>query len=223
MTTTTHHPSMTARVFLFGGDNGADSGQVIGRAVHEHGIARGSLRGVRRLTGSALETVDQEVGAVTGGLLELDLGDLLVAGWKKYATLTDSARRTLSAPGSEEVVQLASHQVTFTYRPHVDLLIDGARLNSFELDVTLVFELTGVSAVVRSGDLVALRGGTCEVTGTLTLEGAKLADRKGRFDSGILVPLPRPIPLVEKPFPFIPEQSPGRDPGVAGRPSQGDR
>lgn len=223
MTTTTLDQPLTARLFLFGDGSDADSAQAIGRAVHQHGVARASLRGVRRLTGSALETVDQEIGAVTGGLLDLDLGDILVAGWRRYTSLTDSARRTLAAAGSEEVVLLATHQVTCSYQPRVDLLVDGALLNSFELDLTLVFEVTGLAAVVRSGDLAALRGGACEVTGTLSLEGAKLAERQRSFDLGMLVPLPRPIPLVEKPPPFIPEQAPGPEPGAASHTSPRDR
>jgi hypothetical protein len=220
MTTTTLHQPMTARLFLFGDGNGADSAQVIGRAVHEQGVARASLHGARRLTGSALEAVDQELGEVASGLLDLDLGDLLVAGWKKYESLTDSARRTLASPGSEEVVLLATHQITCSYQPYVDLLLDGVRLNSFEIDLTLVFEVTGVEAVVRAGDLVALRGGRCQVAGTLSLEGARLVERDRGFDLGLLVSLPRPIPLVEKPSPFIPEQASGLEQDSPGRPSQ---
>lgn len=220
MTTTTFHPPLTARLFLFGEDSGADSAQVLARAVHEHGVAGASLRGVRRLSGSALETVDQEIGAVADGMLDLDLGDLLVAGWKKYASLTDAARRTHAAPGSEEVVVLATHQLTCSLQPHVDLLLDGVRLNSFEFDLTLVFEVIGLVAVVRSGDLVALRGGECRVTGTLDLEGAKLAERRGRFSTGLLVPLRQPIPLVDEPPPFIPEQAAALEPDAAGHPPQ---
>jgi hypothetical protein len=34
------------------------------------------------------------------GLLALDLGDLLIGGWRKYGALTAAARRTRAAPGS---------------------------------------------------------------------------------------------------------------------------
>jgi hypothetical protein len=198
VTISTREPRVTARAFLFDDGSGIDTADAIGRAIHERGVAGASFRGVRRLSGSALETVDQEIGAITDGLLDMDLGDSLVSGWRKYSALTQSARRTLTAPASEEVVVLASHRATCTYHPRVDLLIDGVRLNSFEFELTIIFEITGLAAVVRSGDLVVLRGGTCRVTGTLSLEGMKLARGQRNLDLRLLIPLHRPIPLVEK-------------------------
>lgn len=207
MTSSMLDSRVTARAFLFDDGSGADTADSISRAITEHGVAGASLRGVRRLTGSALETVDKEIGAVTAGLLDLDLGDILVSGWRKYATLTQSARRTLAAPGSEEVVLLATHRMTCTYHPRVDLLIDEVRLNSFEFELEVVFDITGLSAVVRSGDLVALRGGECQVTGKLSLEGAKLAERQRKLAPGLLIQLHHPIALVENVTPAIPQQA----------------
>jgi hypothetical protein len=209
VTISTLEPRVTARAFLFDDGSRADTADVIGRAIHERGVARASFRGVRSLSGSALETVDQEIGTITDGLLDMDLGDILASGWRKYSALTQSAHRTLTAPASEEVVVLATHRVTSTYHPRIDLLIDGVRLNSFEFELKIDLEVTGLSAVVRSGDLVALRGGTCQATGTLSLEGMKLATRHQNLDIGLLIPLHRNIPLVEKVTPLIPPQATG--------------
>jgi hypothetical protein len=211
VTISTLEPRVTARAFLFDDGSGVDTAATIGRAIHERGLASASFRGVRRLSRSALETVDHEIGTITDGLLDLDLGDILVSGWCKYSALVQSARRTLSAPTSEEVVVLATHRVTSTHRPRVDLLIDGTRLNSFEFELHIDVEVTGLSAVVRSGDLVALRGGACQVSGTLSLEGVKLAARRQNLDAGLLIPLRCNIPLVEKMTPLIPSQAPGAE------------
>ena len=215
MTTTILNPRVTARAFLFDDGSGTDTATVIGREISKRGVAKASFRGVRRLSGSALEAVDKEIGTVTDGLLDMDLGDTLVSSWRKYSELTQSAQRTLAAPGSEEIVVLARHRVSGAYHPRVDLLIDGVLLNSFEFELTIVFEVTGVSAVVRSGDLVALRGGESQVTATLSLEGAKLGARKQAFDLGLLIQLQRPIPLVEKPTPFVPPHVAGADTDTA--------
>lgn len=196
MTTSTHYPGVIARTFLFDDGSGIDTADAIGKAISKHGVAKATFRGVRRLSGSALETVNKEIGTVTDSLLDMDLGDILVSGWSKYSALTESARRTLAVPASEEVVVLARHRITCTYHPRVDLLIDGTRLNSFEFELTFRFMVTGLSAVVRSGDLVALRGGECHVTGMLSLEGKELADQEGNLDLGLLIRLNRPIPLV---------------------------
>jgi len=216
VTITTLDSGVTARAFLFDDGSGADTADIIGRAIHERGLASASFRGVRRLSGSALETVDQEIGSLTDSLLDMDLGDILVSGWRKYSALVQAAHRTLSPPPSEEVVALATHRVTSTHRPRVDLLIDGKRLNSFEFELKVDVEVTGLSAVVRSGDLVALRGGVCQLSGTLSLEGVKLAAREQSLDLGLLMPLRRHIPLVEKVSPLIPTQTPGAEADTGG-------
>jgi hypothetical protein len=210
-------PRMTVKSFLFQTASGSrTAAEAIGRSVKEHGVTRSALRGVRRLSGPALDAIDEEVGSVAGGLLDMDLGDILVAGWRKHDALTESARRTLAVEGSEEVVVLASHRVEWCYTPKVDLLLDGVTLNSFEFDCKITFDLTALSVVIRAGDLVAFRGGGCQVSGKLTLEGATVAACRRKFDVGLLVRLDRPIPLATPVAAFVPAQStPGRAQAVA--------
>lgn len=198
MSATAQIAPMTARVFLLGGDAGADTGEVLGRALSQHGVARSALQAVRHLSGSAVQTVDREIGTVADGLLDLDLGEVLVAGWRKHVALTESAKRTLAAPGSEEIVALASHRITSTSSPHVDLFLDDAKVKTLEFELEIVFDLTALSAVVRLGELVALRGGECLVTATLTLEGWRLAERQGHIDLALTVQLQPGVTLVDK-------------------------
>jgi hypothetical protein len=186
--------SVTARSFLLG-----DSGDAsLGRKLTEQGVARSTLSGLRRLSAAALHTVDQEIGAVASGLLELDLGDMLLAGWRKYAALTDAARRTLAAPASEEVLELATHRITSAYRPRVDVFVDNQKITTVEFDLTTVFDLTGLAAVVKAGDLVALRSGECLVTATLRLGDARLAERREKLDLVQRIRLDPPISLIDK-------------------------
>ncbi len=196
MTLTT--PPMTALSFVLDDDSGGESAAALGRTLHLHAVTGSALRAVRHLASSVAETVDQEFGAVAATMLELDLGDALVSGWRKHAELTESARRTLDVPGSEEVHALASHRIASTYRPHVDLYMDDLLVNSFEFELQICFDLTALAAVVRAGDLVSIRGGDCTADVTLRLEGAHLAHRRHRLDLGVVVPLRHPIPLVDQ-------------------------
>lgn len=189
---------LTARVFLFPDERTGGGAPSLRRSLGERGVGRATVQRVRHLSHSGLDAVDDEIGRVAEGLMEIDLGDALVAGWRKHSSLTESARRTLATPGSEEVVVLATHKVTSTYRPSVDLLVDGVRLNSFEFELTVEFDVKGLSAVVRGGALVALRGGECLVAARVSLEGARLAERERYLEVGLLVPLDRPVPLVDK-------------------------
>ena len=189
---------VTLRAFLFDTGAGEDTAEVIGRTLSEHGVAQAGLIGVRKLSTSVVHSVDREVGTVLDGLLDLDLGDILVSCWRKHRSLVEAAEHTLAVPGSEEIVVLALHRATATYSPHVDLYVDDVKVNTFEFELSVVFAATGLAAVVRHGDLVGLRGGDCLVTATLTLEGGRLAQQQRHFDAGLLVGLHRPIALVDK-------------------------
>ncbi|MBD0293541.1 MAG: hypothetical protein ICV70_08215, partial [Jiangellaceae bacterium] len=146
---------------------------------------------------SGLQAVDHEIATVTDGLLDLDVGDILVSGWRKYAALSKAAKSTLTAPDSEEVVALATHKITFTHRPHIDLFVNDAKVNTLEFELILAFDLSGVLAVVKSGKLVALRAGKCVLTATLSLEKGQLARRQGHIDLPLVVQLHPPVTLLD--------------------------
>jgi hypothetical protein len=194
------------RAFLLGQPADGEVTTDLGQAVAEKGLAGPTLGGVRHLSTSAVRTVDHEVGTAVAQLLSMDLGDVLVAGWRKYQALVDAARRTRSSPDREEVLALATHRVTCSYSPRVDMLVDDIRVNTFEFEVTLTFDVTGLSAIVAGGDLVGLSGGACLVTGTLTLEGAVLVHRQRTFDPRFVVSLHQPIQLLPTPEPTPPQQ-----------------
>jgi cobalamin biosynthesis Co2+ chelatase CbiK len=184
-------------VFLLGDDKGADTTEILARSLRECGVTQSAIQGLGSLPASALQAVHREVATVADRLLELDLGDILLSGWRKYTDLTKAAERTLASPGSEEVVVLATHHVVSTHHPSVDLLVDGTKVHTFVFELKVEFDLNGVVAVVRQGDLVALRCGECVVTATLTLEGTSLKrSRKARIELPLVVRLNRPISLT---------------------------
>ncbi|MGH3772577.1 MAG: hypothetical protein ACRDRW_14470 [Pseudonocardiaceae bacterium] len=188
---------LSARVFLFG--DTTDTVEVLAHSLSEQGLSPFTIQGLRNLSGSALQAVNHEIATVADGLLNLDLGEVLMSGWRKYTDLATAAERTLASPGSEEVVVLATHRVSSTHRPSVDLLVDGVKVHTFVFELTVVFDLNAVTAVLRQGALVALRGGECVITATLTLQGTPLElSRKGRIDLALVIPLHRPIPLARQ-------------------------
>ena len=87
--------------------------------------------------------------------------------------------------------------MTSSFRPSVDLMVDGVRVNSFELDLSMVFDVTGVAAVVRDGALVAVRDG-CLVTAKLTQEGVRLAEGQHHLDIEAVLPLRKAVPLTRR-------------------------
>lgn len=185
---------LSADALLFG--SAAETVDAVGDAINQLGITRTALRSVRRLSPSAIAVVDREIGTITGGLLNLDLGDVLLSAWRKYTKLTDAARRTLVISGSEEIVPLARHTVRSAYSPHVDLIASGVRIHSFKFELGIVFELTALQAIVRAGTLTALRGGECVVTARLSLDGIQLAHKDRSVDLELMVRLHPPRTLI---------------------------
>lgn len=198
MTTNLLEPDLSVRSFLVGRADDAESEPGLGHALKVRHVAQSVLRSSRPLSAAVLGAIDDEIGDIAEDMLDIDVGDALVHGWSSYAQLTESARRTLSTPGSEVVV-LARHQITSTYRPNVDLLVDRRLVGSIAFEVRLDFDVTGLAAVLRAGSLVALRGGDVVFKATVLLYGETIAQRQDRIDPELIVRLDPPVVLSRPP------------------------
>lgn len=184
---------LTVRALLSSDGSVSDA---IEQTIGDEDITRTALRSVRRLTRSAVAVVNHEIAAMVEDLLDLDLGDLLISGWRKYTKLTDAARRTLAVAGSREIVSLAAHRMRSTYKPRVDLVVNGATFHSFEFELDLVFDVTALEAVVRAGTLLRLNSGKCVVAATMCLDGARVAGQRRTVDLELFLRLNPPLPLI---------------------------
>ena len=106
------------------------------------------------------------------GLLEIDLIGLLVAGWRDVHDLAGAARRTLATPGGTELVNLASHQITVTRNPSVNVMVDNVRVARVQFGLSVVFDVSPLIAGVSAGLLTALHSGRCDITATRVVRAA---------------------------------------------------
>ncbi|WP_371656539.1 MULTISPECIES: hypothetical protein [unclassified Streptomyces] len=202
----------TVRAFLFGREDHGSAEALVG-PLHGGGAARDLLSGTTRpLTAAADQAVEREMAAVIDSFLGLDLFDVAAGGWRKHADLTAAARRTRAAPGSEEVLALATHEITSRHRPYVDVLMDGVKIGTLEVGLDLAFRISGLVAVVRNAELVAVRSGACVLDGSLTVQQILLAERQGQLDLPGIWHLHTPLPLLrnEPPPPPPPPPPPTR-------------
>jgi hypothetical protein len=184
---------MSVRSFLVGND--ADRFAVAARAVSELGIGRITVRAARGLTESTRAALGTEVTRTVDALLELDLGALVVAGWKKHAALTTAAEQTRTTPETSAVVSLAEHTVSSTHKPYVDLLVREKRVARVHVELSVQVTVQGLAATVRGGRLVSLTGGNSEISARLAVEDRELAHRTARADLPLMVRLGNGIPL----------------------------
>jgi hypothetical protein len=117
-------------------------------------------------------------------------------GWRKFEDLVKAAERTVATPGSSEVLDLATHSITSTHKPHVDVFVDDTKVATVRFDLSVKFSVKGVVATVRDGCLVTLQSGVCDVVGTLAAQGRELAKREGHYELPLLVHLGDGIPLL---------------------------
>ena len=113
------------------------------------------------MSAAGRQAAGNQVAVAAHGLLDLDLGDLVTAGWRKQGDLAAAAERTAANPGSSEVVQLATHRIGSMHRPFVDLIVNDVHLATVHFELDLEFLITVLVATVRAGHLVSLHSGSC--------------------------------------------------------------
>lgn len=188
--------SITARTVLFG--------QVAREVVEGELAERLSASGVEKLalrrTPVATEVLRsaalREVARAVDGLLELDLGGVAVAGWRRYQRLHSAAMRTRA--GGVEQVELFEHEVTRSYCPRLEVTVDGSQVGEFELELCVTVLVRPLVATVRDGMLAALGPGDCTVTVSIGApEVGPIIEREHPIPLATMVDLRRPIPLID--------------------------
>jgi len=209
---------LTASAFLF---DGQDTGRALARALDEHGVLGSLDTALGLVAQTTREAAGDQVAAVADGVLALDLGDLVVAGWRKQGQLAAAAERTAANPGTSELVELVTHRVSSIHHPYVELLVNDVRVTTVNFELDLEFEVKALVATVRAGHLVSLHSGDCDLSATLTAEDIRLASRRQQFSLPVLVRWPLllhlgggadPLPYGAKPPPTLaaPVPSPSR-------------
>jgi hypothetical protein len=184
---TTGQP-FSVSAFLFGEDQ--DTELILAQTLHEHGVLGSMGNALELVSDAGREAAADQVAVVANGLLDLDLGDLVVAGWRKQGQLAAAAERTAANPGSSEVVELATHRVSSAHHPFVELLVNDVHVATVTFDLEVEFIVKALVATVRDGHLVSLHSGTCDVVATLAAEGFQLASRRAHFELPLVVRWP---------------------------------
>ena len=195
MTTAREGSTPTAVDLLFGPDTDAArtladeilsprAGQDLGRA----------LAHLPEMTKKA--AAQQAANIVAAALLKVDLIGVLVRGWREHRKIVSAARRTLAAPGSTELVSMATHEVTLDQRPSISVLVDGQPVATLQLGLSIVFDVNALLLGISSGRLVAVHTGNCDITATLAIQGNEVLTKNGHLELPGVVRLGQGIRLL---------------------------
>jgi hypothetical protein len=188
---------VTARIFLFGA--GPASAHDLAHALDEQGVSGALVSELGFLSQSGQIAVTDAAARVAAEMLDVDLGDILIAAWRQMPDLRAAAGRTVTAPGSSEVVELATHRVTSTHSPSADVLVNDTRVRTVHFELRIEFLVKGFVGTVRGGRLVSIYPGRCDVTATLTAEGHQVATQEGQLDLRSVIRLDDGILLLPVP------------------------
>jgi hypothetical protein len=178
MTTPGPDDVITAADLLFGSTENAD--EAMTRHVMSAGRTMG--RAFERLPRVTREAAVREAAVAAVGLLKMDLMEVLVSGWREHRDIFGAARRTLDMPGSKELVGLAPHRITTVQQPAVGILIDGHRVHTLQLGLSIFFEVTGLVAGIHGGRLAAVHAGRGDIGVALTIHELEVLTKRSHLE-----------------------------------------
>jgi hypothetical protein len=211
---------LTAAQLLFGGDQ--DMEPALARALDDSGVFGFLDSSLRQIPQAGRQAADRQVTSVAHGLIDLDLGDMVVAGWRKEGELAAAAERTAADPDSSEVVELANQRISSSYRPFVEMIINDVHMATINFELDIEFLIRTLVATMRGGHIINLQSASCEVTATLAAEGIRVASRRAIFDLRLIIGGPLLLKLRgdADPLPFEVRSSPTSPPPAAPAPSR---
>lgn len=194
--TTTATPPLSAATFLFGDDQ--DSVDQLAAALKESGVLGAALAGLGKLSKAGMGAVGDQIAAISHGLLDIGLDMLILEGWRRFEDLRAAAQRTRDEGGTTEVLDLATHTITSSHQPRVELKLNEIPVASVEFDLSLTFELKAAVATVRDGRLVSLHSGVCDLDGAVKVGDKSLAHRSGHFQLPMMLRLGSGVSLLRE-------------------------
>jgi hypothetical protein len=215
MTTAAPDGMLTAADLLFGSQEKAHD------ALTRHVMADGRAfaRSLVHLPRVTREAAVREAAVAAAGLLKVDLIEVLVSGWREHRDIFSAARRTLEMPGSKELVGLAPHRINTMQQPAVGILIDGKRVHTLQLGLSIFFEVTGLVAGISHGRLAAVHAGRGHVGVALTIHEIEVLTKRSHLELPGHAGLKRGFRLLSAGhYPDAPQEHPGQSaspfPGV---------
>jgi hypothetical protein len=135
-----------------------------------------------------------ELAQMARGVLNFDLGPVLVAGLLKIKELIEAGRTTHGTLESV-VVDLAGHQLSLARHPSVDVVLMDQVVASVPFALQVDLNVKALAGTVRNALLVGLTSGAVEAVVTFGACGAELATARRTFDPHVHVSLANGLPI----------------------------
>lgn len=183
---------VSAAEMLFG--SSANAPEALTRHILSNGDDLGYA--LKQLTRKARHAAVREAAVAAAGLLKVDLLGVLVSGWREHKEIIAAARRTLTMLSSRELVSLPPHRIATAQQPSVGILIDGKRVASLRLGLSIIFDVEALVAGITSGRLSVVHAGRCAAGVTLTVHDMETLTKRAHLELPGAFPLGTGIRLL---------------------------
>ena len=119
-------------------------------------------------------------------LLDINVVDVLVGGWKAHRDVHRERGRTATDPTRTAMVQLTHHTIYSVHTPAIELRAQGRKVLEVSFPVELTLELDAVRLTIRGGAIREIHPGEVKVRGTMKLENTVVLERSSRRPSRCL-------------------------------------
>lgn len=153
------------------------------------------LKGLTKVGRAALA---QEVLTAFRSIVHESVVDVVVDGWRRHRTLVEAAEASVRTR-TDQLVQLKPHRVTFGRDPSVDVFLSDIRVLTISGRLELTVQITDAVATVRAGRLVAVHAGRATASGTVALEGQRIASQSAHWHLPDLLKFEHGLDLASRP------------------------
>jgi hypothetical protein len=176
---------------------GADEATLNDRLTHDGPVDAVLAAIGHRLSGPAVAALAAELTAAAGGLLEEELGAILLAGLMTYQGLIDAGRETIADEDLTVLVTLDDHLVRVVHEPHIDVHADRRRVYELRLTLSVAFTVQGLAATVRAGRLIHVRIGRCTAEVALSWQQGSLLENSDLVEAPLVIRLGCGVPIPQ--------------------------
>ncbi len=109
--------------------------------------------------------------------LDIDLGDILVWGWRKQREIV-LFRDKENPPSGSHTVPLLEHTLVSKHSPTIQPVINEVRLARLKFDIILKLKLKGAILAIRDGKIMEVTTGSCTGNGSIEYAGIAILEKK---------------------------------------------
>jgi hypothetical protein len=125
----------------------------------------------------ARDVVWTELASLVSRIMTTDAGSIVRYGWATSDQLVQAARRTMTDPGSCEVITLADHTIRYADVAEIDVAVDEMVAVTVNVRVQADLHVTALAVGIEHGQVMHLRCAKAVVTVRLFVQDDDVAHR----------------------------------------------